>query len=77
MLLPWKMGQLIEKHQIGFLQLTPSRLQVSLGNDAFAESLRHIKIMLICGEAFPPQLLANARKLTKARICLLYTSRCV
>lgn len=68
MLLPWKMGQLIEKHQIGFLQLTPSRLQVSLGNDAFAESLRHIKIMLICGEAFPPQLLANARKLTKARI---------
>lgn len=24
--------------------------------------------MLICGEAFPPQLLANARKLTKARI---------
>ncbi len=68
MLLPWKMGRLIRERQVGFLQLTPSRLQLSLGNHAFADSLEGIKVMLICGETFPPQLLEKVKKLTGARI---------
>lgn len=51
MMLPWKLAQLIEKHQIAVFEMTPARLQMCLGNDAFCKAAHNIKIAMVGGEA--------------------------
>ncbi|MBQ2404979.1 MAG: AMP-binding protein, partial [Lachnospiraceae bacterium] len=50
MMLPWKLAALMEKYQTGIFEMTPSRLQMCLGNDAFCQAAHNIKIVLLGGE---------------------------
>jgi len=57
MMLPWKLAELMEKHQTGILEMTPSRLQMCLGNDVFCKAARNIRIVLLGGEVVTNALL--------------------
>lgn len=50
MMLPWKLAQLVETYQTGIFEMTPSRLQMCLGNDAFCRAAKQINIVLLGGE---------------------------
>lgn len=51
MMLPWKLAQLIEKYQIAVFEMTPARLQMCLGNEAFCKAAHNIRIAMVGGEA--------------------------
>ncbi len=51
MMLPWKLAALVEKYETSIFEMTPSRLQMCLGNEAFCKAASHIKIVLLGGEA--------------------------
>ena len=57
MMLPWKLAHLIETYQTGVFEMTPSRLQMCLGNEAFCNAARHIRIVLLGGEVLTKTLL--------------------
>ena len=50
MMLPWKLAKLMETYHTGIMEMTPSRLQMCLGNDAFCAAAKHIRIILLGGE---------------------------
>ena len=50
MMLPWKLADLMETYQTGITEMTPSRLQMCLGNDAFCRAAKNIRIILLGGE---------------------------
>ena len=50
MMLPWKLAKLMETYNTGITEMTPSRLQMCLGNDAFCAAAKHIRIILLGGE---------------------------
>ena len=50
MMLPWKLAKLMETYHTGITEMTPSRLQMCLGNDAFCAAAKHIRIILLGGE---------------------------
>ena len=50
MMLPWKLAKLMETYHTGITEMTPSRLQLCLGNDAFCNAAKHIRIVLLGGE---------------------------
>lgn len=56
MMLPWKLAQLIEDYQVGVFEMTPTRMQMCLRNEAFCKAARHIRIAMIGGEAMPKTL---------------------
>ena len=51
MMLPWKLAKLIEKHQIAVFEMTPARLQMCLGNEAFCKAAHNIRVAMVGGEA--------------------------
>ena len=57
MMLPWKLAQLVETWQTGIFEMTPSRLQMCLGNEAFCKAARNIRIVLLGGEVLTKTLL--------------------
>ena len=57
MMLPWKLAALLETHNIGVFEMTPARLKMCLGNEAFCKAAAKIKISLIGGEVLTKQLL--------------------
>ncbi len=63
MLLPWRIAQLIERESVRVMQLTPSRLQMCLGNNAFVQAVSKLSMMLLAGEALSVVL--------KDRLCSL------
>ena len=73
MLLPWKMAERILRDHVTVLQLTPSRIQMCLGDEAFCRALRGIHRVILLGEPWSMELKDRLNGLT----CLLYTSRCV
>ncbi|MBQ3048739.1 MAG: amino acid adenylation domain-containing protein [Oscillospiraceae bacterium] len=56
MLLPWKLAELIENHNVQILQMTPSRLQMCLGNGAFCNAAKHLRVALLGGEVLTEAL---------------------
>ena len=50
MMLPWKLAHLMATYHTGIMEMTPSRLQMCLENDAFCHAANHIRIMLLGGE---------------------------
>jgi len=57
MMLPWKLAKLVETYDTGIFEMTPSRLQMCLGNDAFCQAARHIRIVLLGGEVVTKTLM--------------------
>lgn len=72
MMLPWKMAELIERHDVTMLQFTPSRLQMCLGNEAFVSAMKKIKLIIVCGEVFRPQLLEQLQGIGDMKIITMY-----
>ena len=57
MMLPWKLAALLENHNVGVFEMTPARLKMCLGNEAFCKATENIKISLIGGEVLTKTLL--------------------
>lgn len=56
MMLPWKLGALVETYHTSVFEMTPSRLTLCLGNEAFCRAAKHIGIVLLGGEVVTPTL---------------------
>jgi len=72
MLLPWKLAERIAKDQSRVIQMTPSRLQMCLGDTAFCEALKDIEIIILLGEPWTLSLRDRIRELSNARIYNIY-----
>lgn len=72
MMLPWKIAELIENNGVEILQLTPSRLQMCLGTEAFVKVLPRIKVLFSCGEVLTRQLLDSLKEAGAQKIFNLY-----
>ena len=57
MMLPWKLADLVSRYHTGIFEMTPSRLQMCLGNEAFFEAAKEIRIVLLGGEVLTRTLL--------------------
>lgn len=72
MLLPWKMAERIRRDRVTILQLTPSRLQMCLGDESFCASLSGIHRIILLGEPWGMELKRRLKDLTDARIFNIY-----
>lgn len=66
MMLPWKLAAIIEESGAEIFQVTPARLQMCLGNEAFCRAAASLKLVLLGGEVLTPQLLDKLHKTTDA-----------
>jgi natural product biosynthesis luciferase-like monooxygenase protein len=62
----------IIRHDVTHLQCTPSMARILTQNDEARMSLRHVRQLLIGGEAFPADLARDLRSASKARIDNMY-----
>lgn len=69
---PKKMVDLIQKHQIQMLQMTPSRMKLIWIYDKDFHCLQKVDIIMIGGEAFPMQLLQELQLRTNTKIYNMY-----
>ncbi|WP_249317266.1 non-ribosomal peptide synthetase [Gehongia tenuis] len=72
MMLPWKLAELIETQGAEFVQFTPSRLQMCLGNDAFRRAMARVKGIILVGEALSAQLLKKLQDTGDVQIFNMY-----
>ena len=72
MMLPWKIAGLIEVENAAVMQLTPSRLQMCLGNRAFEGAAGKLKLMILAGEALTKNLRDSLRETGCEKIVNLY-----
>ena len=57
MMLPWKLAALVEKYNTGIFEMTPSRLNMCLGNAEFRAAAKYIRIVLLGGEVVTDNLM--------------------
>ena len=62
----------IERHKVTHLQCTPSMARMLVTNDESRSALRHIKHLMVGGEALPGSLVADLRAATDAHIENMY-----
>lgn len=72
MVLPWKMAERIQRDKVTILQLTPSRIQMCLGDEAFRQALHQIHRIILLGESWSMELKDRLNSLTDARIFNIY-----
>jgi amino acid adenylation domain-containing protein/thioester reductase-like protein len=72
MVLPWKMAERIEQDQVTILQLTPSRIQMCMGDESFRKVLKGIHRIILLGEPWTMELKDRLNSLTGARIFNIY-----
>ncbi|MCD9006284.1 amino acid adenylation domain-containing protein [Luteimonas sp. XNQY3] len=63
---------LIERHAVTHLQCTPSLLHMYMELPDFCRALARIKVLMVGGEGFPPALVGEIRRHTRARLFNLY-----
>ncbi len=69
---PEMLSWLIFKYDIDILQMTPSRMQLLIGEISSMLSLKRLETILVGGEAFPKKLLVELSRRTGARIINVY-----
>ncbi|MFS0838325.1 amino acid adenylation domain-containing protein [Paenibacillus sp. 1P03SA] len=69
---PGALGGLISRQGVDMLQITPSRLQMLLGSPEGASSLRHVRNILVGGEAMPAALLSSLQEFPELNIFNMY-----
>lgn len=69
---PVLLSELLQKHQVNMLQLTPSRLQLLLNYDGTGHLFTHVTEIMLGGEAVPANLLHRLKKMTNAKIYNFY-----
>ncbi|ETT44840.1 non-ribosomal peptide synthetase [Paenibacillus sp. FSL H7-689] len=67
-----EIARLTKKHHIDILQITPSRLQLLLKNEANKESLKQLKKLIVGGEAFSKSLLRTLGDLNHTEVYNVY-----
>jgi thioester reductase-like protein len=72
MMLPYKLAELIETHDISIMQFTPSRLRLCMQNRKFAESLTTVDRVIVAGENLPPSLVDAFKEATGAQLLNMY-----
>ncbi len=79
MMLPWKLAQLIETHKTGVFEMTPTRLQMCLGNEAFCAAAKYINIVLLGGEVVTTTLRDKFYQYSNGKLMNMYgpTEACV
>lgn len=65
---PASLAELIVKYGVGFLSVTPSRLQAWMANQHFRSALRGIDRIICGGEAFPAELVNRLEPYTSAHV---------
>jgi amino acid adenylation domain-containing protein len=65
--LPWRMAQRLASSGATTMQITPSQLQMCLGNDEFRAAVKNVKLLLLAGEASNARLVEETAKYTSAR----------
>ena len=64
--------ELIATHNVTHLQCTPSMATMLAGDPVAQPALRSLKHMMVGGEAFPPELARNLRRLVGGRVTNMY-----
>lgn len=72
MLLPHELARLIEAERVDTAQLTPSRLQMCMGSDAFVKAVSRLGAMILVGEPLTLHLTGLWRAATKAKLHNMY-----
>ena len=72
MMLPWQLAQLVETYKTGVFEMSPSRLWMCLGNEAFCEAAKEIKIVLLGGEVLTKNLLDKFYKYSDGILMNMY-----
>lgn len=62
----------IQKYHIDMIQATPSRMKLMLGNRNLCSALKMVKVIMIGGEVFSGELLAELKENTDSKIYNLY-----
>ncbi len=62
----------IRRWKVTHLQCTPSMARILVSDPVVASSMAGLNCMMVGGEALPPALLADIRKMTKARVLNMY-----
>lgn len=63
---------LIRQERVDAVQITPSHLKLLLQCPTFASSFGHVSILMVGGEAFPPDMLQELRQNFKGKIYNMY-----
>lgn len=66
------LAAVIEENKVEILQATPSRIQLMISGAHNSSVFKGLKVIMIGGEAFPPNLLTELKKLTAAKIYNMY-----
>lgn len=61
MMLPWKLGEIIQRDGVKITQSTPSRVQMWLSNEAFCRDCAPLEVMIYGGEVLTETLLRKAQ----------------
>ena len=64
--------ELIAAHKVSHFQCTPSMATMLAGDPVAQPALRSLKHMMVGGEAFPPELARNLRRLVGGRLTNMY-----
>lgn len=72
MRLPWKMAERMARGRVHILQLTPSRMQLCLGDEQFTRALGGLKTVLLIGEPLTRALRDGIRAACPGRILNQY-----
>lgn len=72
MMLPWKLAGLMERHDIGLFEMTPSRLWLYFQNGEFCRAASRIRLLMVGGEALNKPLLDKFYKHSNGTLLNMY-----
>ena len=64
--------ELIDRHRVTHFQCTPSMAGMLAGDPLFERAARHLEVMMVGGEAFPPDLAARLASIVGGRVLNMY-----
>ena len=67
-----KLASLVEQNNVDVIQTTPTRMRTYLMDKSNLSYLRKLKVIVLGGEAFPPELYTELRCLTNAHVFNIY-----
>jgi amino acid adenylation domain-containing protein/thioester reductase-like protein len=72
MVLPYKLADLIEQHDVRVMQFTPSRLHINMQNKRFVQALAHIERVIVVGENMPASTVNAFKAATTGQLFNMY-----
>lgn len=72
MMLPWRLAELMEKYDTGIFEMTPTRFDMCLNNEAFCRAAKHIRIVLLGGEVVTDRLVDKFYKCSDGVLMNMY-----